>query len=425
MVIGNPAHTDTQTKTLRPCRAELLAVLSHVLDYSSSGEVSHHARVAVLAARMASHLRRVDRIDTFYAALIHDIGLAGEPREPDGYWSLEEESNRPVIRSHPLIGAQLTATIPDWLGVAEIILDHHECFNGHGYPRGKSGDEILPAAQILRFADTCDFALREQAEPELISFLHAVRGRTAGQVHSSVADAGIEVLGEEGFYAQLLASKDVELLLQSTIRRLAPEDLMTTNAEVAALLELFGHVADAYHSDRTGHSRRVANLAVLVAMALGLETQETTRIKWAALLHDIGMVAVPKSLLDKPGRLTSEDLDDAHRHIAAAEEFLALVHGLEEVASIVAAHGEAFDGSGYPQGLAGNEIPLGARIIAVCNTFDALTSRRPHREARHISLAIDILVKGSGSLFDPDVVAAAIPAFLISQPAEEKQAAGI
>jgi putative nucleotidyltransferase with HDIG domain len=418
------SSTQPHTKTLCPCRAELLAALSHILDYSPSGGVSHHARVTILAAKMASHLRRVDRIDTLYASLIHDIGLAGEPREPDGYWSLEEESNQPMIRSHPLVGAQLAATIPEWLGVAEIVLNHHECFNGHGYPRGKCGDEILPAAQILRFADTCDFALREQTSPELISFLHAVRGRTVGQVHSSVADAGIEVLGEEGFYPQLLTPENVEVLLQGTLQRLAPEDLATTDAEVTAILELFGHVADAYHADRTGHSRRVANLAVLVAMALGLEPEETAKIKRAALVHDIGMVTVPKLLLDKPERLTSEELDDAHRHITATEEFLAPVHGLEEITTIAVAHGEAFDGSGYPRGLSGNEIPLGARILAVCNTFDALTSRRPYREARHASLAIDILIKGSGLLFDPDVVTAAVPAFLISQSAEEKQAVG-
>jgi HD-GYP domain-containing protein (c-di-GMP phosphodiesterase class II) len=110
---------------------------------------------------------------------------------------------------------------------------------------------------------------------------------------------------------------------------------------------------------------------------------------------------------------------EVHRHSLATERFIGTIRGLEEIARVAAAHGEAFDGSGYPHGLADSAIPIGARILAVCDTFDALTSRRPYRDARETTLAIDILVKGSGSLFDPDVVEAAVPAFLVARAAEE------
>jgi HD-GYP domain-containing protein (c-di-GMP phosphodiesterase class II) len=143
------------------------------------------------------------------------------------------------------------------------------------------------------------------------------------------------------------------------------------------------------------------------------------KLKWAALVHDVGLVTVPKAILDKPGPLSHEELIQVHTHAVATERFIAPIRGLEEVAAIAAAHGEAFDGSGYPHGLAGNEIPLGARILAVCDTFDALTSHRPYRAARDSSLAIDILIKGSGSLFDPDVVTAAVPVFLITRASDE------
>ena len=131
------------------CRGDLLAGMARVLDYTPGGDVPHHARVAALAVRMASRLHRIDRLDTFYAGLVHDIGLMEDPRDYSRLWDLEEQANRPQTRSHPLAGAQMVGAVPELLSVAEIILDHHEWTNGHGYPRGKSGDEIAPAAQVL------------------------------------------------------------------------------------------------------------------------------------------------------------------------------------------------------------------------------------------------------------------------------------
>ena len=433
-------------------RGDVLAALARLLDYNPAGTaaastlrsgsaaaaedgpgstadgrerpVPHHSRVAALAIRMASRLHGLDPLDTFYAGLLHDIGLLGNVRDPDRWRNLDEQANRPLIRSHPLVGAQMVAEVPELFSVAPIIMDHHECVNGHGYPRGKVGDEIGHAAQVIRFADTCDVILREQASPELMAFLHAVRGRTATQTSGAIADAGVEVLGEPGFYAQLLAAEDVEFLIQSTLHGQAADDYVTTAAEVTGLLELFASVTDTHPADKTGHSRRVAALGVLVAMSLGLETEETTQVKWAALVHDVGMITVPKEILDKPGRLSPEETAEVRRHAEATERLIAPIRGLEEVAAIAAGHGEAYDGSGYPRGLRGREIPIGARILAVCDTFDALTSHRPYREAREASLSIDILVKGSGSLFDPDVVAAAVPAFLIARAAEEPEPVG-
>jgi HD-GYP domain-containing protein (c-di-GMP phosphodiesterase class II) len=404
-------------------RGEVLAALARLLDYTPGTEpgspapVPHHARVAALAVRLASHLH-VDRLDAFYAGLVHDLGLLGNARDPDRWRNLDEQANRPLIRSHPLIGAEMIAETPEMFNIAPIILDHHECINGHGYPRGKCGDEIGTMAQIIRFADTCDVLLREQGSPEVISFLHAARGRTASEVGTVVADAGVEVLGEPGFYAQLLTAEDVAFLVDSALHRVACDDLVMSEAELTGLLELFAHVADSYPSDKVGHSRRVANLAVLVAMAMGLKQDEITRIRWAALVHDVGVVTVSKEILDKPGHLSADEMAAVRRHAAASEQLIAPIRGLEDVARIAASHAEAFDGSGYPHGLVGHDIPIGGRILAICDTFDALTSHRPYREARDTTLSIDILIKGSGSLYDPDVVEAAVPALLIARPAE-------
>ena len=404
--------------TLQVRRADLLAAMARVLDYRPTAEVPHHGRVAALAAAIASRLGGTDPRKVFLAGLVHDIGLLDDQWDLSHPLNLAEQANRPLTRSHPLVGAQMLAEVPRLLGLAEIVLDHHEWVNGHGYPRGKSGNEIPPASQVLRLADTCDFVLREQGAPEVLALLDAVRAHAATQVGEAVLEAGADALDAPGFYAQLLAGDDVDLLVRTTTRHLAEDDLVTTGAELTALLELLATLADAHASGHIGHSRRVANLTVLVAMAMGLSPEETAKAKWAALLHDLGMVAVPKTLLDEPRLLSEKELRDVRTHSTRVGRFLDPIEGLEEVAHIAACHREAFDGSGCPDGLTGSAIPLGARLIAVCDTFDALTSRRPYRAARDASLAIDILIRGSGGMFDPDVVSAAVPVFLISQPAD-------
>lgn len=411
--------------TVYPCRAEILSALARVLDHAAGDAVGHHARVAVIAGRLAALGDGADTKQAFYAGLVHDIGMMAGPGGPPHRWNLEDQANDPTMRHHPLVGAQVLGSTNTLFGVAQTVLDHHEWVDGHGYPRGKAGEEIATTAQAVRFADTCDMLLREQDWPELIAFIHAVRSRTRAQVGAEVAGAGIEVLGEPGFYPQLPSAEDVSLLVDATIRRHAADDLVTSDADLMGLLELFGQLTDSHPRDKLGHSRRVANLAVLVGLALGLEERDTCRIKWAALVHDIGLVDVPKRLLDKPGMLSTEELAEVRQHATLAERFIRPIHGLEEVADIAAAHGEAFDGTGYPRGLQGADIPLGARILAVCDTFDALTSRRPYREARASDLAVDILVKGSGSVFDPDVVEAAIPTLMMSRSAEEPVAAEV
>jgi len=412
------ASPESSGPILQVRRADLLAAVARVLDYRPTAEVPHHGRVAALAAAVASRLEGTDPHQVFLAGLVHDVGLLDEQWDLAHPLNLTEQANRPLTRSHPLVGAQMLAEIPSLLGVAEIVLDHHEWTDGHGYPRGKSGEEVPRASQVLRLADTCDFILREQGSPELLALLDAVRSRAGRQVTPEILEAGLDALDQPGFYAQLLAGDDVNLLVQTTARHLAEDHFVTTGAEMTALLELLATLADAHASDHIGHSRRVANLTVMVAMAMGLSAEETAKAKWAALVHDLGMVAVPKTLLNEPRLLSEKELRDVRVRSTRVGEFLGPVEGLEEVTRVAACHSEAFDGSGCPDGLSGQAIPLGARLIAVCDTFDALTSRRPHRAARDTSLALDILIRGSGGMFDPEVVSAAVPVLLINQPAD-------
>lgn len=154
-----------------------------------------------------------------------------------------------------------------------------------------------------------------------------------------------------------------------------------------------------------GHSRRVARHAAATAKRMGLPREQVARIRTAASVHDIGKLETPTEIVRKPGRLSEEEFAVVKRHAAAGAE---LVGGLgdEELTRIVRHHHERIDGNGYPDGLAGDRIPIGARIVAVADTFDAVTSTRPYRAARRHREALELLSAEAGAQLDPDAVRA-------------------
>ena len=158
----------------------------------------------------------------------------------------------------------------------------------------------------------------------------------------------------------------------------------------------------------SGHSVRVAVLTAAVCRRMGVSSRPTEVITTAALLHDVGKVAIPSSILDQPGRLSERDWELVRDHPVIGARTLRLVRGLEATAPLVHHSHERWDGFGYPDGLAGSLIPLGSRIISACDTWDAMTSDRPYRTAMSRDAALDALVAAAGAQLDVDVVAALV-----------------
>lgn len=165
-------------------------------------------------------------------------------------------------------------------------------------------------------------------------------------------------------------------------------------------------------NETQGHSLRVVEYTMTVAKRLGIREPELTWIRRGALLHDVGKIGIPDAILRKPGKLTDDEWDVMKKHPEMGYEMLREIQFLERALDIVLCHQERYDGSGYPAGLAGEQIPLGARIFAVVDTFDAMTSDRPYRAALSIDDARVEVQKFAGRQFDPAVADAflAIPA---------------
>ena len=156
-----------------------------------------------------------------------------------------------------------------------------------------------------------------------------------------------------------------------------------------------------------GHSQRVATYAVALGRSLQMNEQQLGAVEYCALLHDLGKVGIDSSILNKPGPLTSEELAAVRDHPKTGESIAAHVPFLRDIAGIIRAHHERYDGLGYCDGLAGEAIPLEARVLAVADTFDAMTSARAYRRPCTVNEALQEIAKNSGTQFDPSVVAVA------------------
>ncbi len=169
-------------------------------------------------------------------------------------------------------------------------------------------------------------------------------------------------------------------------------------------LEALGDALDLKDSETEGHSKRVTAYTIALARAMGIPPAEIKIIARGAFLHDIGKMAIPDEILRKPGKLTSEEEEVMRDHCTRGYHILRKIPFLSEAAAIVYTHQEHYDGNGYPSRLRGNEIPIGARIFAVADAMDAITSDRPYRKARSFDAAREEVLRCSGTQFDPAVV---------------------
>ena len=180
-------------------------------------------------------------------------------------------------------------------------------------------------------------------------------------------------------------------------------DLVTLD-DLHDIVDALSTALDAKNSYMCGHSQRVAELSLLMAKTMGLSLVEQERIHIGAHLHDIGKIGIPDAILNKPGKLTEDEFNTIRQHPEIGGSIVGKIKVFRSVTDIVRHHHERFDGKGYPDGLYGEEISLGARIVAVADSFDAMTTIRTYRSALCICEAIKETERCKGSQFDPAIV---------------------
>ncbi|NGP54177.1 HD-GYP domain-containing protein [Thioalkalivibrio sp. XN8] len=213
--------------------------------------------------------------------------------------------------------------------------------------------------------------------------------------------------------------EEVRLLAESAwglLRRKAHEErearhLRFLEDNMLATIEVVNTIVSMRDPYTAGHERRVSHLARAIAAEMGLGEELQDRVRVAALVHDVGKLALPAEVLAKPGRLTPMEMEIVKTHSRQGSEILRKSHFSWPLADIVLQHHERLDGSGYPDGLRGDAIMLEARIIAVADVVEAMGSHRPHRPPRALEDALAEIASGAGTRYDPAVVAACLRLF--------------
>jgi putative nucleotidyltransferase with HDIG domain len=303
---------------------------------------------------------------------------------------------------------------------------------GYTVELAANGNEALHALEMSNF----NLVLTDILMPDVngIALLDRVRAAQPNLpvvMVTAVHDIGVAIDAmRHGAYDYLLKPFAAEQLLAVVVRALnhrqvledtesyhqSLEEMVRARTDMLRLamkdlehsyditLEALGDALDLKDSETEGHSKRVTAYAIALARAMGIPPDEIKIIARGAFLHDIGKMAIPDEILRKPSKLTAEEQELMREHCARGYQMLRKIPFLAGAAEIVFCHQEHFDGNGYPNGLKGREIPVGARIFAVADTLDAITSDRPYRKARSFDTAREEILRCSGAQFDPVVV---------------------
>jgi len=196
-----------------------------------------------------------------------------------------------------------------------------------------------------------------------------------------------------------LENRDYQLHLEKKVEHQAGKIRESFMNSITALV----YALEAKDKYTSGHSQRVAEISVAIAREMGLARQVIQDIRLAGLIHDIGKIGIRAAVLNKPDRLTDSEFEHIKAHPEMGEHILTPIVEDRQILSIVRHHHERYDGNGYPDGLCGEQIPLGARILAVADAYDAITSERPYRDAMSVQIAMSIIKRSKGSQLDPRI----------------------
>jgi HD-GYP domain-containing protein (c-di-GMP phosphodiesterase class II) len=400
----------TESKILNECLEAMGVVLEYdIRDYPSHQHAMRVGECCVLIGdKIGLPSKTLQKL--YYAGLLHDIGKIGidiallSKREKltDGEFA--------VIRQHSAYGSRIIASLPELKDLSLWIRWHHERWDGSGYPDGLCRNEIPLEVQILSVIDCFDSLQTPRLDRDRLSMDDAfsiVEKQTGTFFNPEITGLVMDMISEKSFTPGKPSEKFLELKAKYVdTPMLEIHDRSWEGYGMAGfyhILRLFARVIDAKHSYTAGHSTRVAILSKYLAERLSLPPEEVSRIEIAGLLHDAGKVSVPREILDKISYPDSDEWNFIRNHPVHSYSILNSIGALSDIALIAAHPHERIDGSGYPKSLRGDEISLAAQIIAVADTYDAITSTRTYRQGRPPEKAYEIIRTSLDSKFNREV----------------------
>ena len=443
--------------------AEVFSALSFALDLTEGAVPGHALRSCLLGMRIAQELGLpAEKMSSlYYALLLKDVGCSsnaarlcqiiggGDERRVKAGVKLEDwtKPNKPKASTLRLLwnnvlpnagalrraagiavigltqhrnneemitlrcdrGAHILRKIGLGEVAAEAVRGLDEHWDGSGYPEQRRGEAIPIESRVLAVAQHLDVFASEQGTAAAVRVLRERSGRWFDPELVRIAE---RLHGQAGLWWDAL-SITPESETRAAVLDMVPDsvdDLETSDIDL--ICEAFADVVDAKSSFTFRHSMGVTEAAIAIARTLGLDPQNQILVRRAALLHDLGKLRVPNSILDKPGKLDAEEWRIVQEHPRLTRDILSRIGPFRELAEIAGAHHEKLDGSGYPFGVTSSALRLEARIIAVADVYGALTEDRPYRSGMPVEQALAIIAHDVPHKLDADCFAALRAAIL-------------
>ena len=310
------------------------------------------------------------------------------------------ELARELIETRCERGADIARRMRFSEPVQDAIRCLDERWDGSGLPNGLTGDAVPMIANIALMAQVIDVFATDQGQQAAVT---EVKSRSGKWFSPKLVDAFLAGQADQSFWDSAYGPD-----LEAHVFAMTPalQDQPVDEDYLDEIAEAFSDVVDAKSSFTADHSNRVTLYCDIIAEEMGLPADHRRWLRRAALLHDLGKLAVSNQILDKPDKLSDAEWAAIRSHPRLSEKILERVSVFRDIAPIAGAHHERLDGKGYPNGLTAEQLCLEVRILTVADVFDALSAERPYRNAMPIAKAFEILDKGVGEAFDADCVAA-------------------
>jgi HD-GYP domain-containing protein (c-di-GMP phosphodiesterase class II) len=361
-----------------------LLSLSDAMDMASPPIAAHQIRTAFIAWRIASAASLPkDKIEKIYlAALLHDIGALSLEAKQNLHMGYETDTD-----IHCILGEALFESSPLLKPSAKIVRYHHIAWKDCKENIDSPG---IIESQILLLADEIERAtLRKKFILHQMDNLNdKVVSISGSKVHSDIVDVFMQFSRYEDFWLDLSSPRLYSILLHNGPFRLKEIE----QKEITSVASIFRHIVDFKSRFTSSHSTGVSECAVMLSRYFGLTDVEIDQMRIAGYFHDLGKLAVPNSILEKPGKLSKEEFEIIKQHTYFTYTVLSTIGGLNQIAEWAAFHHEKLNGSGYPFHITANKINIGARIMAVADIFTALIEDRPYRKGMERKQIEDILI---------------------------------
>lgn len=355
----------------------LFRALSLALELSNGGLSRHHWRTAMISNRIgeAIGMDEWQRQVLVYAALLHDLGAAARWEEKAKLHHFEVGRD---IYEHAEGGYHLLKNSSKLSMLAEPIRHHHDFWNGSS-PSGLAGEQIPLISRIINLADRIEILIRDKEYilGQRAGILNAIRNLSGIYFDPDLVKALNDFSKQESFWLEL-ADPNYAQRFFNDINRYG--HMRFNIDDILEIAEIFANIIDHTSSFTGAHSRNVAMVSSFLSKVRGYSEEESKAMRIAGLLHDLGKLAVPNEILEKPGQLTSQESSLIKQHTYYTYRILEQIDGFGTIAEWAAYHHETLDGSGYPFRIKESQLKNGSRIVAVADVFAALTENRPYRK---------------------------------------------